>query len=66
MVQHGPLRIRHRHEAVVAPRRKDTHGDLHDLIHYPTPHSSSAVHSDLEMRVLELERKLKKMGKRVG
>ena len=41
-------------------------GKLHDLIHYPTPHSSSAVHSDLEMRVLELERKLKKMGKRVG
>ena len=41
-------------------------GELHDLIHYPTPHSSSAAHSELEMRILELERKLKKMGKRVG
>ena len=41
-------------------------GELHDLIHYPTPHSSSAAHSDLERRVLELENKLKKMGKRVG
>ena len=36
------------------------------MIHYPTPHSSSAAHSGLKMRVLELERKLKKMGKRVG
>ena len=41
-------------------------GELHDLIHYPTPHSSSAAHSDLEMSVLELERNLRKMGKRVG
>ena len=39
-------------------------GELHDLIHYPAPHSSSAAHSDLEMRVLGLENKLKKMGKR--
>jgi len=37
-------------------------GELHDLIHYPTPHSSSAAHSDL----LKLERKLKKMEKKVG
>ncbi|EDR00821.1 uncharacterized protein LACBIDRAFT_313036 [Laccaria bicolor S238N-H82] len=40
--------------------------ELHDLVHYPTPHSSSAAHSDLERRVLELERKLGKMGRRVG